>query len=350
MKNISLSKKRAVLAIGILSLFVFSFTFFVYTPALNNDFVNWDDDEYVYKNTRIQYLDPQSLCWMLTSFNAANWHPLTWLSHAIDYSLWGLNPRMHHLTNVILHALNTLLVFFLALQIVNRWKTIPAGMSSGEKNRVSLTEILITGIVTALLFGVHPLNVESVAWISERKNVLSTLFFLLSLLSYISYASSILKRHRLIWFALSFLFFLLALMSKPIAVTLPLILLLLDYYPLNRLSPHYYKNLQVFLEKVPFFLLSIATSVITVMAQQSGRAFISVAHLPIGSRLLNALHSLIFYLKKMALPQELFPLYAFPKEISLVNPQYMVSGILILIITLSCFYMEKRGKHLYLII
>jgi hypothetical protein len=158
------------------ALLVALLTVLIYLPVLGNDFVNWDDPEYVYDNEQIRTLGKESLWWMFTAYHASNWHPLTWLSHGIDYAMWGLNPMGHHLTSVLLHGLNTLLVVVVISSLVG------FGRGGEEQGRA-----VVAGAVTGLLFGVHPLHVESVAWVSERKDVLYAVFYLLSILFYIKY-------------------------------------------------------------------------------------------------------------------------------------------------------------------
>jgi fumarate reductase subunit C len=232
--------KPSIHSVGAIALFLL--TFLVYTPALNNDFVNWDDDGYVYENRNIQSLNLSSLYWMVTSFHEANWHPLTWLSLSLDYALWGLNPLGYHLTNIILHGSNTLLVFLLVIQLIMKAQEV-SGIPRPFNTKLPITtKSMMVASVTALLFGLHPLHVESVAWVAERKDLLCSLFAFLTLLSYLSYTSSMVTKHRCIWFALCLLLFIFALMSKPMAVTLPVTLLLLDLYPLKRISLHNNSN------------------------------------------------------------------------------------------------------------
>ena len=314
---------------------LFMLTILVYTPALKNDFVNWDDNKYVYENVKIKSLNLHSLNWMFTSYHASNWHPLTWFSHALDYTWWGLNPVGHHLTNIILHGLNTVLVLFLVMGLIMR----------AEEAREGTQTLKVAG-VTALLFGLHPLRVESVAWIAERKDVLCAFFFLATLVCYGVYTSSATKRYRWMWFSTCLFLFLLALMSKPMAVTLPVILLLLDHYPLRRLKFPLSANLSPLLEKIPFFVLGIASCAITIRAQQSGGAIVSFEHIPMDLRLLNALHALLFYLKQMFWPLDLVPVYPFPEHILLSNPSYFIPAIVVLVFTTSCLWMVKRGNYL----
>jgi len=339
-------KKKSILVVVICAFSIFLLTLLVYTPSLKNDFV-WDDYDYVYRNNAIKSLNSQSLYWMLTSFRTANWHPLTWLSHAIDYALWGLKPWGHHLTNIILHGLNASLVFFLVVRLMLK-KQEANERKSPLKEPLSIpAKSLIVAGVTALLFGLHPLHVESVAWVAERKDLLCALFFLLSILSYLSYASSAIKRDRWIWFNICLLSFILALMSKPMAVTLPLILLLLDLYPLKRFERYFHKNLSILLEKIPFFALSITSSVITIIAQDSGGAVRSLERMPLSFRLINGLHSLVYYLEKMIWPHMLVPFYPLPSYIYPFDLQYIMSGILVLATTGICLWMVKKGNYLF---
>ena len=210
------------------ALVIFFITFSIYSPTLTNDFV-WDDIKYVVENTAIHSFTSTSLAKMVTSFHAGNWHPLTWLSHAIDYAFWGSNPFGHHLSNIIIHALNTILVFFFCIRLIALAR--PAGNNSGSTKQVTT---ILAASVPSLLFGLHPLHVESVAWVAERKDLLCALFFLLALLCYLSFSSSIFQKARRRWYALCLASTLLALLSKPMAVTFPLILLLVDVYPISK--------------------------------------------------------------------------------------------------------------------
>ena len=342
-------KTSSVQVVAIVAVSIFILTILVYTPALKNDFV-WDDGIYVCENTKNLSFNVQSLYWMFTSFHAGNWHPLTWLSHAIDYTFWGLEPLGHHLTSIMFHGLNALLVFILVLRLVSGIKPVNEVPSASKIPSSIPRRSLVMACITALLFGLHPLQVESVAWVSQRKNLLCNFFVLLSILSYLSYASSVVKRHRRIWFTACLFLFIFALMSKPMAVTLPAILLLLDIYPLKRMSLYPAetgKKLSVFLEKIPFFALSIASGIITILAQHSGEAIKSLEQISTSARLLNGLKSLIFYLGKIILPVKLVPLYPFPAYIHWLDLQYLLSGILVLAITGFCLWFVKQGNFLF---
>ncbi len=276
-------------------------TIALYSPAIAHGFVVLDDREYVTANPHIRGLGWANLKWAFTTMQAANWHPLTWLSHAVDYKLFALNPWGHHLDSVLIHALNAVLLF-LGL----RWITKRTGPS----------------LLVAALFAVHPINVESVAWIAERKNVVSTLFFLLTLGAYAWYARKPGWRRYLLVAAL----FAASLMAKPMAVTVPVLLLLLDYWPLERLAvralPFAFRRrdapgvsdemrlaiseqrfLWLVLEKVPLLALSAASSLVTLKAQHA--VVQSFAQFSFASRIQNALVSYALYLWKMIWPAQL---------------------------------------------
>ena len=321
----------------ILAFLVFIITVLVFLPALQNGFVNWDDNDYVYDNPHIRSVGLSFFKWAFTSFDVSNWQPLTWISHALDYAVWGLDPMGHHLTSIIMHALNAFLVVMLVMRLVY--------MVRG-KERDNLP--LAAGVITGLLFGLHPLHVESVAWVSERKDLLCAFFFLLSMLSYLRYAahpqsSSTMPKKD---YMLCLLFFGLALMSKPMAVTLPVVLVILDIYPIGRLSlkRDFSANIRVLAEKVPFLCLSLASSIITVAAQQASNAITSFESVALTSRVLTAFNALIFYLYKMVWPAELAPLYPSPAEVSFFSLAYSGTFILVVCITAGCILTRKKQK------
>ena len=257
-------------------------TFLLYSSARTHDFINYDDKDYVLDNPHVTAgLSWQTLRWSLTAKEQANWHPLTWLSHALDCQLFGLDAGYHHITNLVIHALNVLLLFLLLER------------ATGSPGR---------SFLVAALFAWHPFNVQSVAWVAERKNLLSTVFLLLTLAAYGWYAQK--PQWRRLAAVVSV--FVLALASKPMAVTLPFALLLLDYWPLQRVAGSIDGSLRLstppqpvwrlLLEKLPLFVLSAASSVITVWAQRSGGAWRSLEVFSLGTRLGNALHSYLIYI------------------------------------------------------
>lgn len=308
----------------------------------------WDDYGYITANTTIRSLGTRSLYTMFTVRNMGNWHPLTSLSHALDYASWGLDPFGYHLTNSIFHGLNTVLLFLLVIQLMVKASKANYMATSPAKPLPVVTKYLIAAGITALLFALHPLQVESVAWIAERKNVLCTFFVLLTFHCYLMYVSAVHTIHRWMWFAGGLFLFLFALMSKPMAVTLPVLLLIFDYYPLKRINLSLRESFYIILEKVPFFVLSIVDSIITVVVQQNAGSLKSLEQFHFGPRILNAMRTLIFYLEKTIIPIELVPYYPLPGTAAWSDARYLLSGVLIVILTGFCLWMAKKRKHLCL--
>ena len=307
--------------------------FLVYLPSLWGGFV-WDDELYITENPFIRSLGPAFFSRAFTDFIAGNWHPLTMVSLGAEYALWGLNPIGYHLTNTVLHTTNTLLVFFLTARLVNTGRA-----RSGSDHLSYSTETLIAAAITAVLFGTHPIHVESVAWISERKDVLCAFFFLLSIWFYLNYAST---SRRPLYYALTLLAFTLALLSKAMAVTLPVVLLTLDWFPLGRFTQG--KRVRALIEKLPFFALSIAASVIAVYAQRDAGALSGLSPLLLGEHILVTARSYVFYLLKTALPLELAPLYPYPLDISLFSIESAGSVAVIGVVTTACILLVKKNK------
>jgi len=306
--------KRARLEVlfGILLLLV---TVLVYRKVGSFGFVNFDDAEYVFQNPHVlSGLSWETIRWAFLSPEVANWHPLTWLSLASDVSLFGADPGVFHRVNLAFHALNTLLCLYLFKKITGRFWT---------------------GAVIAALFALHPLHVESVVWISERKDVLSTLFWLLATLSYVDYA----RKSSVKSYLLTFFLMVMGLMAKPMLVTLPITFLLLDYWPLQRLdgpSPNPVKTfLALVMEKMPFFLLAAASCGMTIWAQRLYGALQGNALISIGHRVTNAVHSVLRYLMLMLWPSKLAVFYPHPNEnLNLANsvlPCLVVVGLSIVV-------------------
>lgn len=317
-------KRKNIRPIASVSFFCSFVTLMVYLPALQNGFVNFDDNVYVYENALIRTLDWEFIRNSFSGFYYLNWHPLTIISYALDYQLWGLDPYGYHLTNIALHSINTFLVGILATLLLEAEGT----------PRPSLFTYACGG-VAALLFGLHPLHVESVAWISARKDVLSGFFILLALIAYLRYASS--TRKSSYYYSASLIFALLAMMSKPIAVTLPAILLILDYYPLKRKPA----LKAIALEKIPFALGALFTAMMTLSAQTTTSAFTS----GLWERALVSMRAYVFYLKKMALPIDFAPFYPIVPRPELTSPEYLVP--LLVLLGLSAFCLIKRKNRVY---
>lgn len=316
-------------------------TFLVFLPALKNGFVGWDDHLYVVDNLNIRSLDIGFIKWAFSSVVAANWHPVTMLSHAIDYSLYGLSPRGHHLTNIILHACNASLVFLLAQSLITRARTLNIENPTG---RAQTLMISLGALGAALLFGTHPIHVESVAWISERKDLLCAFFFLLSTLTYIRYSTT--ASNKITPYALSLLFFLLALMSKPMAISLPLVFIIIDFYPLGR-GDSLLKIKKNLLEKIPFFALAISFSLLTLKVQAIGGAVASLGQITLFERILVSVRAFTFYLYKIFLPIKLTPLYPYPEDITLFSFASIGSIIVLALITIAALYSLKKHRALF---
>ena len=318
----------------------------VYLPALQCDFVNWDDDRYVYENEHIRSLDYKFLKWSF-GFHISNWHPLTLISHSVDYALWGLNPIGHHLTNIIFHSANTLLLFILTLYLLTNVSSAQSSFS--ENSSIPSTKNIFTASVTALLFGIHPIHVESVAWVSERKDVLSTFFVLLSLIYYFKYALSQEIKRQTWYYILSLSMFVLALMSKPMAVTLPLILIILDIFPFQRFSSKndFKANFKIVMEKLPFISFSVISTVLTIIAQHSGHAIGSLKTYPFFFRIATAIEGLTFYFKKILLPIGLSPFYPFPTNNSFISFKHIIAAVVVISITIFCVWTWKIGMKIF---
>jgi len=303
-------------------------TMAVYNPVVSHPFVNYDDDRYVTANPHVRAgLGGDTLRWAITSTDQANWHPLTWISHALDVQLFRLNPAGHHFTSLLIHSGNVALLFLLLV-----WGTGQIAPSA----------------LAALLFALHPINVESVAWVAERKNVLCTFFFLLSLGAYGWYAKTPGWRRYL----LVAVCFIAALASKPMAITLPFVLMLVDGWPLRRIrgwsppaagSSLEQKSLSfLILEKLPLLLLSVGSAAITIVAQQSGGAMRAATQFSLEVRLANAVHSYALYLWKFVWPAALAPMYPHPGN-TLGGASVAVSALALVVVSALVFAARRNG-------
>lgn len=332
------------------AIFVAICTVLFYLPIASNHFVNWDDTVAITENYHIRSLNPSSLQWMFTTFHTGNWIPLTWLSLALDYAIGGLNPTIYHVHNLLLHVSNTLLIFFLSLKILRlaaandetkSYVSVFFEKSMGKKIG-KITPRIGIAILTALLFSLHPIHVESVAWATERKDLLCSLFFLAALLIYLDDMSS--KETKIGKWTICLGLFALALLSKPMAVTLPLVLLLLDVWPLNRFKANFPK---VLWEKIPFFVLSLIIAVITIRAQSDAGAILNIAKLSIAFQIMNAFHSLIFYVWKMILPFDLVPFYPITHQGQhTFSTPNIIAFLLVILISITCFFYRKNKPYL----
>jgi tetratricopeptide (TPR) repeat protein len=326
------SKQRQVLLLISAALAVA--TLVAYEPIRHNDFIQYDDQPYVTENPNVKGgITQQSVIWAFTKSHAANWHPITWLSHMLDCEIYGLNPLGHHITSLLIHIANSLLLFLLLSK---------------------MTGSVWPSAFVAAAFALHPVHVESVAWVAERKDVLSGLFWMLTMLAYVHYV----RRPNVRRYVLVLLAFVMGLMSKPMVVTLPFVLLLLDYWPLGRLvwQPHgstintqkqqsvsaIYQKASIYhllAEKVPMLVLSAISSVITFVVQKQGIEVVaSLKYWPLYMRVINTLGNYSNYIAKMLYPKGLAVLYPLPEKMTIDAAVLAVMGVTVLLV------LWRRGR------
>ena len=320
-----MSKKKQLIAIY---LFLTAASLLAYWQVIQCDFINFDDPAYVTENIHIRHgITMAAIRWAFTTGYAANWHPLTWMSHMLDVQLFGLNPRWHHLTNLLFHIGNTLLLFF----VFHR-----------------MTKAPWQSAFVAALFALHPFHVESVAWVAERKDVLSAFFWMLTMAAYIYYV----ERPSLLRYSAVLVFFIFGLMAKPMLVTLPFVLLLLDYWPLRRLQgagsgqgiPQSFAFRPLLLEKLPLFALAALSCIVTYIVHREGGAVRSFEAFSPGVRIANAVVCYVIYAGKAIWPNDLAVFYPHPGA----WPLWQVMGAVLLfgVITLTVIRTAKRFPYL----
>ena len=313
----------------------------VYNPVTHNGFVSYDDTGYITDNAHLRPgLTWATVKWAFTTYDQANWHPLTWLSHALDLELFGLKPAGHHYVSVLLHAVNAVLLFLLLQSATGfRWRSL----------------------MVAALFALHPINVESVAWAAERKNVLSMLFFLLAMYAYVGYArrggigNPGLGKSGLLRYAAVTIFFALALLSKPQVITFPFLLLLWDYWPLCRIgapamdvataegaNDRRWWHGWLVLEKAPLLLLSAASAVVTMKAQKAGGAVQTLLRYSLLLRLETATISYARYLGKAIWPAKLVAMYPHPAKL---YPAWQVWAAMVLLLLVTALVLRARERR-----
>jgi len=297
-------------------------TWGVFGQTLRYDFVNYDDPRYVYQNTTITSgINLANIAWPFTHIHSENWHPLTTMTHMLDSQLHGLNAGWHHFTNVLLHCLAVVLLF-VALE--------------------RMTGALWRSAFVSAVFAVHPLHVESVAWIAERKDVMSAFFFMFTLLAYLHYTRApSFGRYLIVALVVA-----LGLMSKPMLVTLPFVLLLLDYWPLRRLEAHRSNAarqvLQLLLEKIPLIALSAVSSIVTFLAQRGAIGW--TEQLPVSARISNALVAYVIYIRQMFWPARLAVFYPHPEN-RLPVLEISLAFIILVGITTAAFVFRKKAPY-----
>jgi hypothetical protein len=311
-KNSS-DKRRLIAMLSLIAVI----TCLSYLPSLNNGFTNWDDDQYVTNNNLIRDYSSTGIEKIFTSFLAGNYHPLTVFSLATEFHFVQQTPFCYHFTNLVIHLVNCILVFFLIFKI-------------GKNDK--------SAFLVALLFAIHPLHVESVAWISARKDVLYTLFFLSGLLYYIKYLD---ESKKIKFYFLSLLFFILSCLSKGMAVTLPIILLLIDFYRKRKI------NKKLIIEKILFFLVALMFGIVATIAQKSGGAIKEMPEYTIFSRLFIACYGILFYLFKMVFPINLSCFYPYSSDTGNSLPLvYLVSPLIVSVLAGLVILSRKNTRKI----
>jgi len=318
--------------------FIIAITFAAFFPVLNNGFVNWDDDKNILQNPNYRGLGWTNLCWMFTTLHMGHYQPLSWVTFGLDYLLWGMDPFGYHLTNLLLHAGNAVLFYFVGLRLLRLTFSAPTVLADHSLR-------LASGFA-ALVFSIHPLRVESVAWVTERRDVLSGLFFLWTILCYLKAVEVRETRSRREWMSAALTVYFLSLLSKASGITLPLVLLVLDIYPLRRLTGGLRgwfgpEHRRVLWEKVPFLLFALWAGIGAGIAQYRSGAVTPFEKHGILARVGQALFGLVIYLWKTILPLGLSPLYDLTGRVDLVGRTLLLSGALVLIISIALFVLRR---------
>src|SRR5438445_6572706 len=308
--------------------------FAAFLPALQNEFVDWDDQRNFLENPHYRGLGWTQLRWMWTT-HLGHYIPLTWMTLGLDYLLWGMNPVGYHLTSLLLHVTNAVVFSFVVRRLLAR--ALPSPSEHGYA-------LAVSSGVAALVFAIHPLRVESVAWVTERRDVLSGLFYLVAILLYLLACEGGARGRG--WYWLSVAVFVGALLSKSMVVNLPVVLVILDVYPLRRLGGSIGWRSEparrVYVEKIPFVLLAAAASAIAVMAQSSVHAVASLAQLSVPGRVAISTYGLSFYLWKMVVPVNLSPVYELRPPVNPWATPFLLSYGVVLALTAIALALRRR--------
>ena len=307
--------------------------FISFLPVFNNDFVDWDDQMHLMDNPNYRGLSLSNLKWMFTTFKGGHYHPLTWLSFAIDYSLWKMDPFGYHLSNLLLHVANAILLYLLILNILK--------MVFKIKNSAYLSASL-----GCLLFAIHPLRVESVAWATERRDVLAGFFYFLTILTYFHMCQR--KKERKAstrYFIFSIFFMILSLLSKAWAITIPFLFIILDVYPLKRFNVK--KVAALLLEKIPYFVLAISGAILAMIAQVDVDATRTLEQHSVISRIMQAMYGLSFYIYKTISPFNLSPIYELEQTLDPTRFKYILAAVIIFSITSLFIILRKKFPQLF---
>lgn len=320
---------------------VAAFTLIAFLPSLASDFVNWDDSYNLVQNPNYRGLGGTQLEWMWTTQLGDHYIPLTWMSFGLDYKIWGMDPFGYHLVNVLLHTANAVLFYFLALVIFN--------LSVPQDSQLARSRIPVAALAAALLFAVHPLRVESVAWVTERRDVLSGLFYLLAILAYLRAVPGPGREARRKYYWLALGCFLLAMLCKEIVLTLPAVLLVLDVYPLRRLGGRTWEQWigtaarRVWLEKIPFAVISLAIIPMMLYIEKHGLRTAPLEGLGWFPRMAVPIYGLAFYLRKTVAPFHLSPLYVFTgHKIDPAAAPFLLSAAAVLAVTVAAILLRKK--------
>jgi tetratricopeptide (TPR) repeat protein len=304
-----------------------------FLPALSQGFI-FDDRSNIIDNEFFRGLDPARLKWMFTTFHMGHYQPLSWITLAIDYLIWGMNPLGYHLTNILLHAANALLVYWLAKRLI-------ALAWAGDRLTGQSAELLPVGAaVAAVIFGIHPMRVESVLWVTERRDVLSSFLTLATIHAYLhAHTGGIDRRTK--WLIVAIVIYILSLMSRALGVTLPVILLLLDWFPLRRFAKNGSAT-KLCIEKVPFLFPAIAAAIVAPMAQVQAGATTTLTNHGMAPRIAQAFYGLVFYVYKGLLPTNLTPLYELAVPINIYSFKYVASAAIV-VMSILWLYRVRRS-------
>jgi tetratricopeptide (TPR) repeat protein len=319
---------------------IFMLTVLTYLPVLQNGFVNWDDESFLVNNFNYRGLGWQQIRWMFTTCYLSSCMPLTWVTYGLDYVLWGMNPRGYHLTSLLIHAANALLFYFVSLRLLR--------LSVSSPNVSSQLPIQLAAGFAALFFALHPLQVEVVAWTIGREMAVAGFFFFLTLLCYLKAAQNESQGGaHWRWMGAAWVFYAMSLLAKEVAMTLPFALVALDVYPLRRLGSNRGRWFgldvrRVWWEKVPFLLLALSAGVRAVLCKEGTGAVYHLADYGFLPRVAHVLYSLAFYSWKTLLPLELSPLYPLHPFTGIWQPQWLLSGAFVFVLTAVFFFVRRR--------
>ena len=311
-----------------------------FSPVLHNDFVNWDDDANFLDNPHYRGLSPSHLAWMFTTFHWGHYHPLSWVAHGLVYAIWGANPFGYHLISLVFHAANAVAFYYLILALLGGVER--KGDSPPQRGQSPFSASSVSAaVVGALLFALHPLRVEAVAWATDLHEVLSTFFSLLMLLAYLRMEQHAAGQPRR-WYVLSVGCFALSLLSKATAITLPVVLLVLDVYPLRRLRlGKGATRVPFLLEKLPYAVLAIAAAALAMLAKED-RGLIVLSNHGVVARVMQSAYGLCFYLWKTVAPLSLSPLYLLRPPLDPTEARYLLSALAVVALSGGLFLLRRR--------